>query len=146
MATLHGLSNTRLHSLWRKMKDRCNNQRASNYCNYGGRGITICNSWNEDFMSFYQWAIANDYNDRLSIERVSVNGNYEPSNCKWIKPREQSRNKRDTQYTEINGVTKTLIEWAEIYDIPYKTIMTRWYRGWRGIALVQPSKKPRKVS
>jgi hypothetical protein len=146
MAVLHGLSNTRLHNLWRKMKDRCNNPKASNYNNYGGRGIKICDAWEFDFMTFYFWAIANGYNDRLSIERVDVNGNYEPSNCKWIEPYEQSRNKRDTPYTEINGITKPLIEWAEIYNIPYKTIMTRWYRGWRGTELVQPSKKCRGVS
>ncbi|WML26308.1 hypothetical protein [Neobacillus sp. OS1-33] len=79
MATIHGLSNTRLHSIWRKMKDRCNNPRASNYMNYGGRGIMVCDEWNQDFMTFYEWAIGKGYEDHLSIERDNVNGNYEPS-------------------------------------------------------------------
>lgn len=69
-----------------------------------------------------------------------------PSNCKWVEPREQCRNKRDTKYAEINGITKPLVEWAVIYDVPYKTVMTRWYRGRRGIDLIKPSKKSSKAS
>ncbi|MBV7505644.1 hypothetical protein KW850_10290 [Bacillus sp. sid0103] len=142
----HGLSKTRIHGLWRKVIDRCTNPNASNYHNYGGRGISICHEWRTDFMNFYSWAIDNGYQEGLSLERIDVNGNYEPSNCKWIELREQCRNKRDTKYAELNGVTKPLIEWAEIYGIPYKTIITRWYRGWRGTELVQPSKKQRRIS
>jgi hypothetical protein len=142
----HGLSKSRIHALWRKVIDRCNNPNASNYQNYGGRGITIYDVWKGDFVSFYCWAMSNGYDEGLSLERIDVNGNYEPSNCKWIELHEQSRNKRDTKYAEINGVTKPLIEWAELYEMPYKSIMTRWYRGWRGIDLVQPSKKPRRAS
>ncbi|WP_445486433.1 hypothetical protein [Niallia sp. 03133] len=136
----HGLSKTRIHALWRKVRDRCNNPNASNYQNYGGRAISICDEWNGDFLCFYSWAMSHGYQEGLSLERIDVNGNYEPANCKWIEPREQSRNKRDTIYADINGVTKPLIEWSEIYEVPYKTIMTRWYRGWRGTNLIKPSK------
>ncbi|WP_051591150.1 hypothetical protein [Bacillus sp. UNC438CL73TsuS30] len=142
----HGLSKTRIHGLWRKVIDRCTNLNASNYHNYGGRGIWVCNSWLNDFMAFYDWAMSNGYQEGLSLKRIDVNGNYEPSNCKWIEPREQCRNKRDTKYANINGVTKPLIEWAEIYDVPYKTVMTRLYRGKRGIDLFQQTKNSRKVS
>lgn len=82
----------------------------------------------------------------LSLERIDVDGNYEPTNCKWIELQEQAKNKRKTKYAEINGDTKPLIEWAKLYDIPYKTVMTRWYRGRRGNELVQKSRKSDKVS
>jgi hypothetical protein len=141
MATIHGLSKTRIHSIWRKMRDRCNNPNASNYSNYGGRGIIVSNSWNNNFMSFYEWAMSNGYDDHLSIERVDVNGNYEPTNCKWITMSEQSRNRRSTKYVVINETEKPLTEWAELYDLSYKTITTRWYRGIRGPELIAPLKK-----
>jgi hypothetical protein len=142
----HGLSKTRIHALWRKMIDRCNNPMASNYHNYGGRGIKICPEWKDDFLAFFLWAEAHGYKDALSLERIDVNGNYEPLNCKWIEINQQSRNKRDTKYAKINGITKSMVDWAETYDIPYKTIMSRWYRGVRGHDLVQPSRKHRNVS
>jgi hypothetical protein len=142
MATIHGLSKTRLHSLWRKMKDRCNNPMASNYRNYGGRGIKVCPEWNNNFMSFYRWANENSYDECLSIERIDVNGGYNPSNCKWINKKEQCRNKRNTKYAIINGINRPIIEWAELYGIPYKTITSRWYRGWRGQNLIMPTRKP----
>ncbi|WP_066307805.1 hypothetical protein [Bacillus sp. FJAT-29814] len=119
------------------MKDRCNNPNASNYTNYGGRGITVCEQWNNDFMSFFNWANNNGYEEQLTIERMDVNGNYEPLNCKWIDMRAQSRNKQSTVYAEINGIQKPLIEWAEQSGISYKTITTRWYRGWRGHDLIK---------
>jgi hypothetical protein len=137
LATIHGLSKTRLHSLWRRMKDRCNNPRASNYFNYGGRGIAVGDEWNHDFMAFFNWANENGYEDHLSIERINVNGNYERTNCKWIHKSAQSRNKRSTVYARINGEEKPLIEWAELNGIPYKTIHSRWYRGWRGYDLIK---------
>ncbi|MGG1678748.1 hypothetical protein ACIFOT_23955 [Neobacillus sp. NRS-1170] len=140
MATTHGLSKTRLHSIWRKMKDRCNNPNASNYANYGWRDITVCDEWNSDFMVFFIWANENGYCDNLSLERIDVNGNYNPSNCKWINKSAQSRNKRSTVYADINGIQKPLIEWAELNGICYKTIHTRWYRGLRGYELIEPLK------
>lgn len=145
MAIKHGMSKTRIHSIWRKMRDRCNNPHASNYLNYGGRGISVCKEWDDNFMSFYKWALANEYNDHLSIERIDVNGNYEPTNCKWITLSEQGRNKRSTKYAVINGVKKPLIEWAELHDLSYKTISTRWSRGVRGNELIGPLRKVRKI-
>jgi hypothetical protein len=126
------------------MKDRCNNPNASNYANYGGRGIKLCDVRNNGFMSFYEWANQNGYDDHLSIERIDVNENYEPSNCKWITMNEQCRNKRSTKYAVIDGEEKPLIEWAELYDIRYKTVITRWYRGLRGKELIEPLRKEKK--
>lgn len=101
----------------------------------------ICDEWNNGFIAFYHWAIENGYEDHLSIERVNVSGNYEPSNCKWITMKEQGRNKRSTIHAEIDEEEKPLIEWAELNGISYKTITTRWYRGLRGKELIAPSKK-----
>jgi hypothetical protein len=140
LANTHGLSHTRIHRKWRGMKDRCFNSNHDRYHCYGGRGITVCTEWKNDFMSFYTWAMSNGYEDELSIDRVDVNGPYSPENCSWSSPSMQSRNKQDTIYTTIDGIKKPLISWAEENGIKYKTIMTRFYRGWRGEKLIKGKK------
>jgi hypothetical protein len=98
----HGLSGTRIHRIWKNMRKRCLSVNAPRYSDYGGRGITICPEWS-DFQVFYQWAMANGYTDDLTIERIDVDGNYEPSNCTWIPGAEQSRNRRIT-FRDADGV------------------------------------------
>lgn len=90
----HGKSGTRLHRTWQGMRRRTRNKSQWNYKYYGGRGIKVCAEW-ERFEDFYDWAIANGYKEGLSIERVDVDGNYEPANCTWIPVNEQQRNKRN---------------------------------------------------
>lgn len=88
----HGLkkTNPRLYRIWQCMLNRCRRKKDVCYKAYGGRGISVCEEWN-DFSAFYKWAMANGYTDELSIDRIDVDGNYEPSNCQWITMIENSR-------------------------------------------------------
>lgn len=108
----HGKVKTRLYKCWLNMKNRCHNPNTVDYKNYGGRGITICPEWQE-FEPFYEWAMANGYSDDLTIDRIDVNGNYEPDNCRWATMKEQSRNRTDNCIVEINGERKILQDWVE---------------------------------
>lgn len=121
----HGLSNTRLYSIWRSMKKRCYNETNDNYYLYGGRGIEICPEWKEDFQAFYDWAINNGYDEALTIDRIDSNDMYSPENCRWSDNTEQQRNKRNNRLITFNGETHCLAEWAEITGINRSTISDR---------------------
>lgn len=125
----HGMRRTRLYSTWTNMKTRCYNPDVPGFKNYGGRGITVCEEWKSDFVNFYNWAVKTGYNDELTIERVDVNGNYEPENCMWIGAEEQSKNRRVNIYIELNGKTETLREWCNKLGLPYKIVHQRMKRG-----------------
>lgn len=123
----------RLHEIWIGMKERCNNPRNQSYKHYGGRGIKVCEEWNDihgGYDNFFEWAMSNGYADDLSIDRINVDGDYEPNNCRWSTRRTQSLNKRDTLYLTHNGIKKPLLEWAEEYDIPYRRLKFRIQQGW----------------
>lgn len=127
----HGLSKTRINNIWFDMKARCYNKESINYKNYGGRGITVCNEWKNDFLAFYNWAIKNGYNDTFSIDRINVNGNYYPDNCRWVDIKTQSNNRRNNHLITYNGITHTLSEWAEIKGIKVSTLTMRLkHYGW----------------
>lgn len=117
----HGKSKTRIYYIWQNIKDRCHNPNSKNYKNYGGRGIKLYNDWNI-FEEFEKWAMSNGYEENLTIERINVNGNYEPLNCTWIPLSLQSMNKRSTVNIEFNGETKTLSEWARYFKVSHSTI------------------------
>lgn len=124
-STKHGKSGTRLYNIYNGMKDRCYNKNDKDYYNYGGRTITMCNDWKNDFKVFYDWSMSNGYNDSLSIDRIDVNGNYEPNNCRWVNMKIQQRNRRNNKEYTINGETHCLSEWCEILNLKYDTVYHR---------------------
>ena len=127
--TINGLSKTKLYRNYSNIKQRCYNPKFSLYKNYGGRGIVMCDEWLNNFMSFYNWAINNGYKDNLTIDRIDVNGNYEPNNCRWILMDNQYYNRTDNVYYVVNNNKKCLAELCKEYNMPYQTVRKRLERG-----------------
>ena len=120
----------RLYQIWCGMKYRCYNPNNAKFSCYGGRGIIICKTWLSNFDNFYNWAMDNGYNDKLSIERIDVNGNYEPSNCTWANDKVQANNRTNSHLIFYNDETHTISEWSEILRINRSTLWYRIKRGW----------------
>lgn len=127
----HKLSYTKLYRVYYGMKNRCYNEKFTYYQDYGGRGIKICDAWLNNNQTFFNWAINNGYKEGLTIDRIDVDGDYEPDNCRWITSLEQVRNRRSTVYIEYDGVTKTLAQWSDELNISYHTLYTRYTKQWK---------------
>lgn len=128
--TKHEKCNTRLYSIYYNIKSRCYNEHYRDYKDYGGRGITVCDEWKHDFKNFYNWAMDNGYKEGLTIDRIDVNGNYTPDNCRWATLKQQGNNKRNTVYLTYEGKTRSLSEWADELGVKYSRLYTRYRRKW----------------
>lgn len=122
--TKHNLSGTRLYNIWSNMKSRCDDANDPKYKNYGARGVKVCNEWYEASV-FFDWARQSGYSDDLTLDRIDVNGNYEPDNCRWVDYKTQSLNRTDNHYLTHNGKTQTMKEWSDECNIPYKVLEAR---------------------
>ena len=112
--TKHGHSRSKLYAIHQSMKARCYNPNNKQYKDYGDRGIKVCDEWLNNFEVFYKWAMANGYEEHLTVDRIDNNGNYCPENCRWTTMKQQSNNRRNNNYITYNGETHTLSEWARI--------------------------------
>ena len=120
----HGMSNTRLYSIYRDMKNRCNGLKKRDKANYHDRGITYCKEWDR-FENFKEWALSHGYREDLTLDRIDNNGNYEPNNCRWITRAEQNLNTRQNHFITYRGETHTVKEWALILGIKPSTLRSR---------------------
>lgn len=125
--TTHSLSKHRLYLAWYDMMRRCENTNHKNYCDYGGRGIRVCKIWHD--VSNFVKDMDDSYKPGLSIERIDNNDGYKKSNCKWATKKEQQRNRRNSMFYTINGVTKQLCEWIDESNVNKNTVKNRLHRG-----------------
>lgn len=132
----HGMTGTRLNRIWKRMKSRCTNEKLKDYPLYGGRGISVCDEWKNSFQAFYDWSMSHGYSDELTIDRIDVNGNYEPSNCRWITVKEQNNNRRNNRLININGEIKTASQWIECTKINRTEFYNRLRNGKTGYDLI----------
>lgn len=122
-----GRTKEKLYHVWASMKNRCNNPNDAHFEDYGGRGVRVCEKWNgsHDYPNFKEWALKNGYKEGLSLDRIDVNGNYEPDNCRWVTQKVQTRNMRNNINITYNGETHVLYDWAKILNINPNTLYHR---------------------
>ena len=129
----HGETETKLYAVWCSMKARCFRDTATYYKFYGGRGITVCNEWVSSYETFREWAYGNGYyendNRECTLDRIDVNGDYCPSNCRWVADVAQANNRRSNRIYVYNGEEHNVTEWAHIIGIDPKTLFSRIYSG-----------------
>lgn len=127
----HGMAGTRIYECWQDMKKRCYNPNDKRYPDYGARGISVYYDWLGEYgaENFINWAMANGYRDDLTLDRIDVNGDYRPDNCRWATLKEQANNKRNNHLITYNGKTQIIVQWAEELNINENTLRNRVARG-----------------
>lgn len=129
--TTHGLSKTRIYTIWKSIKQRYEDKSSKNYSDYGGRGIIMCAEWSKNFMSFYDWSQKNGYDKSLSIDRIDNDLGYSPENCRWTNNFVQANNTRHNRMIVYEGQSHTMSEWSKITGIKYQKIKDRLNKcGW----------------
>ncbi len=126
----HNKSYTKLYRSYTCMKERCYYPHNNRYYKYGARGIKICKEWLNDRQTFFNWALKNGYEDGLTIDRIDVNGDYCPENCRWISREKQTKNRTTTFWIEYNGNRMCLADWARKIGINSCTLSARLKKGW----------------
>lgn len=134
IATRHGGNKDRLYRVWMGMRRRCNDVKVKDYPRYGGRGIMVCDDW-QDYAVFREWALANGYDpnaefQKCTLDRIDSNGNYEPANCRWVDIKTQENNRRNNKRIEYNGKVMNVSEWAEYVGMNADLLRDRLRRGW----------------
>lgn len=134
--------NSHLNKIFNGMKQRCYNVNYNRYNDYGGRGIKLCPEWNnrelvphnknttKGFLAFKEWALNNGFSDHLTIDRIDVNKDYSPDNCRWITYKEQANNRRNNRCITYNGKTQTIAQWAEELNMNPRKLRSRLRCGW----------------
>lgn len=130
----HGGGHERLYSVWMDMRRRCNDPSMKGYQDYGGRGITLCDEW-RDYSNFREWALSNGYeptaqHGKCTLDRIDVDGNYEPSNCRWVSVSQQQLNKRNSLLLTYKGKTQNAALWDRELGFPRGTVVKRYRRNW----------------
>lgn len=120
---------SRLYHIWEDMKNRCLNKNNKRFEQYGGKGVEIFKPWHE-YINFHEWAINNGYKKHLTIDRIDVEGNYEPNNCRWATQKEQANNRSTNVLIEFNGETLTRQQWSERLGFKKHVLKNRLKRGW----------------
>ena len=136
----HGHYGSKLYWVWDSMLARTRNKKHKFFKDYGRRGISVCDEWQKDFLNFYEWAISNGYKEGLTLDRKNNDGNYCPSNCRWVTHKEQQNNKRNNHWLEVDGERHTIAEWSEKTGLKHSTILNRIRRGWKKDILKKPKR------
>lgn len=142
----HGESKTRLYRVWKGMRERCQNHNHIAYPDYGGRGISVCEEWDKDYLAFKEWAIKNGYDETAkrnvcTLDRIDVNGNYCPENCRFADALEQSLNKRTTVKINYNGNLYNFKELSDITGVDIDLLRSRYWRGLSVEEMLKPKEK-----
>lgn len=123
--TKHGMRNSKLYNTYTNMMNRCNDPKNKRYSSYGGRGIKVCDAWSQGFERFMEWALSSGYVEGLTIDRIDVDGDYCPKNCRWATVKQQANNQRKTIFIEIESQKKSLKEWTSFMGWKYGTYAAR---------------------
>ena len=133
----HGKRYERIYSVWKSMRNRCNNPSHIAYKRYGGIGISVCEEWNKSFEAFDAWAISHGYSDEMTLDRIDNDKGYSPDNCRWASRKAQANNRKNNTLVQIGEKIQTIAQWADEYNLKYDTVWRRYKRGKTGMDLVK---------